>query len=65
MENLMPAPTMSTTPITIPEHNKITPVVTMPREPWAKASRMSLRPMRVFLFSQDATTMEPMPAQAE
>ena len=64
MENLMPAPTMRTTPTTIPEHSRMTPVETMLRDPWAMASRMSWKPIRVFLLSQEDTTMAPMPTQA-
>ena len=63
-ENLMPAPTMRTTPITIPEHRRITPVEIMFFDPRAMASRMSKNPMRVFLENQLDTTMAPIPAQA-
>ena len=64
MENLMPMPTISTTPMMMPEQSRITPVVTMLVAPMARASMIIFGPIRVFLFSQLAMTMETMPPQA-
>jgi hypothetical protein len=64
IENLIPIPTSRTTPMMIPEHNRMTPVETMFCAPAASASRMSRNPILVFRFSQLKTTIEAIPTLA-
>ena len=63
-ENLMPTPTINTTPTTMPEQSRMMPVLTRLCAPKASASKISRKFMRVLGLSQLATTMLKVPKDA-